>query len=104
MLVVSSLTDVPVWAWDRQPLGRARTMTRMSALTMCTPQGTIVAAGQKGRGEKCGMRFGDEEGEGRTLDSTIMDIEIPRDSTNTLKLSCVFGKISECKVSIQNKT
>ena len=50
------------------------------------------------------MRFGDEEGEGRTSDNTIMDIEIPRGSTNTLKLSCVFGKISEYKVSIQNKT
>ena len=50
-----------MWAWDRQLLGWARTMTRMSVLTMCIVQGTTVAAGQKGRGEK-GMRFGDEEG------------------------------------------
>lgn len=76
-------------------------MTRMSVLTMCIPQGTTVAAGQKGRGEK-GMRFGEEEGEGRTLGNTITGTEIPEESTNTLKLSCVFAKILEYKVSIQN--
>lgn len=50
------------------------------------------------------MRFEDEEGEGRALGNALTGTEIPEESTNTLKLSCVFGKILEYKVSIQNKT